>query len=100
MIPPPADASEIGWGLLGHGESVGYLRIDDCGRYREAFEVWRKVGYAAGLGSYLESVAKRAAGETPVGATESEQILQVPSASETFVALRDKNPRAPTPNMA
>jgi hypothetical protein len=85
---PALDASAIGWSLVGRNGKIGYLRIDSAARYREAFEAWRKSGYVSLLGEYLKGVAKQAAGDKPLGATEAERILQVPSASETIVRLR------------
>ncbi len=90
-IPKP-NAAGIAWTILDGGEqgAVALLRISSLMRYREAFEVWRKAGFQANLGSHLDTVALAAVGKASFASLKAvgAKIAAIPSATETLLALR------------
>ncbi len=93
LIEPPSrlglpglNAADMAWTFLTETRKVAYLRIDSMRRYREAFEVWRSIGYTGLLGGHLDKVVK-AAVPSSSAETVDEKIALVPSATEMFIDL-------------
>jgi hypothetical protein len=83
---PSLAASDIGWGFLGDDRAIACLRIASLVRYREAFEISRRVGNRRMLDMYLAEVAGAATGGSPPDDVD-EAIATVPSAAEQLLEL-------------
>lgn len=83
-VPEP-NAADLAWSFLTPDKSVAYVRMDSMGRYREAFEQWRALGFTMPLGDHLSSVAKAAGHPELTGVDE--RIAVIPSATELLREL-------------
>ena len=97
IIEPPStielarlNAARLGWQIL--DERTALLRIGPLMWYREAFEVWRAMGYHHTLGRHLEETARLVLGHEPPETVDA-RIAAVPAATdlfrELFTAMRE-----------
>lgn len=88
----PLNAARLGWQRL--DERTALLRIGPLMWYREAFEIWRSMGYHHTLGHHLAATARHALGHEPPEDIDA-RIAGVPAATdlfrELFATIRETN---------
>ncbi len=77
----PLNVAQLGWQML--DERTALLRIGPLMWYREAFEIWRSMGYHHTLGHHLEQTARLALGHDPPETVDA-RIAAVPAATDLF----------------
>ena len=86
---PAANTSGIGFGLLTNNcHIVGYLRIDSCMKYREAFEDWLINNSPEDI-EYARSIYRQANGKDAPKEI-NELLAGIPSATECFQEMIKK----------